>query len=240
MVEMAIGEKTTLEELGGARMHCTVSGCGDVLAASDEEAIELGQALPLVHARLVPRDAGARRTRRPSPSPGAPIEEIVPYDQRKWFDMYEVIDRRDRRGLVVRDQAAVRGGDHRGAGAPRRARGRHRRQPAQGQGRRADGRLLRQGGALHLALQRLQHSARLPGRRRRLHGRHQGRARRGSSATAPRWSSPPRRPRCRRSAWSCASATAPGSTRCAARPSSPTPRSRCRRARSRSWGRSPR
>ena len=32
MVEMAIGEKTTLEELGGARMHCTVSGCGDVLA----------------------------------------------------------------------------------------------------------------------------------------------------------------------------------------------------------------
>src|SRR6266704_1616462 len=38
MVEMAIGEKTTLEELGGARMHCEVSGCGDVLAASAEEA----------------------------------------------------------------------------------------------------------------------------------------------------------------------------------------------------------
>src|SRR5262249_2717835 len=41
MVEMAIGEKTDLEALGGARMHCSVSGCGDVLAASDEEAIEL-------------------------------------------------------------------------------------------------------------------------------------------------------------------------------------------------------
>src|SRR5206468_10872087 len=41
MVEMAIGEKTTLEALGGARMHCTVSGCGDVLAGSDEEAIQL-------------------------------------------------------------------------------------------------------------------------------------------------------------------------------------------------------
>src|SRR5499433_2138900 len=41
MVEMAIGEKTSLEELGGARMHCSVSGCGDVLAASDEEAIEV-------------------------------------------------------------------------------------------------------------------------------------------------------------------------------------------------------
>src|SRR5713101_5850375 len=43
MVEMAIGEKTTLEDLGGARMHCTVSGCGDVLATSDEDAIELAK-----------------------------------------------------------------------------------------------------------------------------------------------------------------------------------------------------
>src|SRR6266511_3480483 len=43
MVEMAIGEKTTLEALGGARMHCSVSGCGDLLAGSDEEAIELAK-----------------------------------------------------------------------------------------------------------------------------------------------------------------------------------------------------
>src|SRR6266404_3620527 len=43
MVEMAIGEKTTLEELGGALMHCKVSGCGDVLAASDEDAITLAR-----------------------------------------------------------------------------------------------------------------------------------------------------------------------------------------------------
>ena len=99
MVEMAIGEKTTLEELGGARMHCKVSGCGDVLAASDEEAIELARRYLVLHARLVPRAAGARR-RRPSPSPGRSIDEIVPYDQRKWFDMYEVIDRRGRRRLA--------------------------------------------------------------------------------------------------------------------------------------------
>ena len=31
MAEMVIGEKVTLEEMGGARMHCSVSGCGDVL-----------------------------------------------------------------------------------------------------------------------------------------------------------------------------------------------------------------
>src|SRR5690606_39594937 len=39
MAEKVIGEKVTLEEMGGARMHCTVSGCGDVLVQSEEEAI---------------------------------------------------------------------------------------------------------------------------------------------------------------------------------------------------------
>ncbi|MHB1819448.1 MAG: carboxyl transferase domain-containing protein, partial [Streptosporangiaceae bacterium] len=33
MVEMVVGERTTLEDMGGARMHCTVSGCGHYLAA---------------------------------------------------------------------------------------------------------------------------------------------------------------------------------------------------------------
>jgi methylmalonyl-CoA decarboxylase subunit alpha len=91
MVEMAIGEKTTLEELGGARMHCTVSGCGDVLAASDEEAIALArrylQFMPAAFRDHPPRAEAV------APRPGRPIEEIVPFDQRKWFDMYEVIDR---------------------------------------------------------------------------------------------------------------------------------------------------
>ncbi len=91
MVEMAIGEKTTLEDLGGARMHCTVSGCGDVLAASDEEGIDLCR-------RYLGYMPGSYRERPPvveatPPVAGRSIEEIVPYDQRKWFDMYEVIVR---------------------------------------------------------------------------------------------------------------------------------------------------
>src|SRR3977135_2585057 len=44
MVEVVVGEKVTLEELGGARMHCTESGCGDVLVQDDKEAIEFGRA----------------------------------------------------------------------------------------------------------------------------------------------------------------------------------------------------
>jgi acetyl-CoA carboxylase carboxyltransferase component len=40
MAEMVVGEKVTLEEMGGARMHAEVSGCGDQLAADDTEAID--------------------------------------------------------------------------------------------------------------------------------------------------------------------------------------------------------
>src|ERR1700694_2383291 len=43
MAEVVVGEKVTLEEMGGARMHCTVSGCGDFLVKDDAEAIELAK-----------------------------------------------------------------------------------------------------------------------------------------------------------------------------------------------------
>jgi acetyl-CoA carboxylase carboxyltransferase component len=72
-------------------MHCSVSGCGDILAGSDEEAIEICKRylafMPQSY-RERPATAEAREA-----APGRPIDEIVPYDQRKWFDMYEVIDR---------------------------------------------------------------------------------------------------------------------------------------------------
>ncbi|MBV9595073.1 MAG: acyl-CoA carboxylase subunit beta, partial [Actinobacteria bacterium] len=40
MAEMVIGEIVSLEEMGGARMHATISGCGDNLAVDDDDAIE--------------------------------------------------------------------------------------------------------------------------------------------------------------------------------------------------------
>jgi acetyl-CoA carboxylase carboxyltransferase component len=68
-----------------------VSGCGDILAASDEDAIELAKQylayMPQSYRELpAVRDAA-------EPKPGRSIDAIVPYDQRKYFDMYEVIDR---------------------------------------------------------------------------------------------------------------------------------------------------
>ena len=51
MAEMVVGEITDLEEMGGARMHATVSGCGDNLVADDAAAIEAAKAyfLSLIH-----------------------------------------------------------------------------------------------------------------------------------------------------------------------------------------------
>ena len=79
--------------------------------------------------------------------------------------------------LVSGDPAALGQGADRRLRAPRRPGDRDHRQPAQAQGRRAVRRLRRQGRALHLDVQRVQHPAAVPRRRARLHDRHPGRAR---------------------------------------------------------------
>ncbi len=45
IAEMTIGEKVSLEEMGGARMHTTVSGCGDELCPDDAAAIASARTL---------------------------------------------------------------------------------------------------------------------------------------------------------------------------------------------------
>src|SRR5206468_8243669 len=91
MAEEAIGEKIDQEALGGARMQCEVSGCGDSLDGSDEAASEVARR----YLTYVPEShrEGPATALPAKPKPGRPIDEIVPYDQRKWFDMYELIDR---------------------------------------------------------------------------------------------------------------------------------------------------
>jgi acetyl-CoA carboxylase carboxyltransferase component len=91
MAEMVIGEKVTLEEMGGARMHTGVSGCGHQLVASDEEGIELARRylsfLPSSW-RLDPPPAPPLPPREPGP---AGIAELIPADENKPFDMRELI-----------------------------------------------------------------------------------------------------------------------------------------------------
>ena len=72
MAEMVIGEKVTLEEMGGARMHTGVSGCGHQLVKSDEEGDRDGPALPVLPAEQLGAEpaAGPRRRRRRAPPAG--------------------------------------------------------------------------------------------------------------------------------------------------------------------------
>ncbi|MED1202177.1 acyl-CoA carboxylase subunit beta [Heyndrickxia acidicola] len=90
MAEKVIGEKVTLEEMGGARMHCTVSGCGDVLAQSEEEAIALSRDyLAYFPANFTGKTDIVSSV---APKQGRSIEEIVPKHQNAPFNMYECID----------------------------------------------------------------------------------------------------------------------------------------------------
>jgi len=89
MAEVVIGEVTTLEALGGARMHATVSGCGDNLVADDAEAIELAKAY-LGYFPSSWRDAPP--VTEPSPPERALATSDIPADPRVAYDVHAVID----------------------------------------------------------------------------------------------------------------------------------------------------
>ncbi len=91
MVEVVVGEKVDLEELGGARMHCTVSGCGDALVADDKEAIEFARA----YFRYMPQHAGERPdscSGKPPRAGSKPIGDLIPEAANQGYDMRKVID----------------------------------------------------------------------------------------------------------------------------------------------------
>ena len=89
MAEMVIGEKATLEETGGARMHATVSGCGDNLAVDDEDALEQAKAW-FTYFPVNWRDDP------PHYEPTAPAHPLtatsVPADDKAAYDVRTVID----------------------------------------------------------------------------------------------------------------------------------------------------
>jgi acetyl-CoA carboxylase carboxyltransferase component len=89
MAEMVIGEKVTLEEMGGAKMHTGVSGCGHQLVKSDEEGLEVAR-------RYLSYLPGNWRTEPPeapaaAPAGGATIAELIPADENKPFDIKALI-----------------------------------------------------------------------------------------------------------------------------------------------------
>ncbi|WP_153124004.1 acyl-CoA carboxylase subunit beta [Peribacillus tepidiphilus] len=92
MAEMVIGEKVSEEEMGGAKMHCSVSGCGDVLVKTEEEAISF--------ARKYLSYFPANYSQKPPVAEPKSIkdfektlEEIIPLNQNAPFNMYDLIER---------------------------------------------------------------------------------------------------------------------------------------------------
>jgi propionyl-CoA carboxylase beta subunit len=89
MAEMVIGERVSLEEMGGAKMHTSVSGCGHFLVASDAEAIDLAR-------RYLSYMPSNWRQPPPAAPPAEPAaerrpSEIVPADEKTAFDVKELI-----------------------------------------------------------------------------------------------------------------------------------------------------
>ena len=88
MVEMVTGEITTLEEMGGARLHATTSGCGDLLAVDDADAIAIArQWFSFMPENWRTRPAAVAWV-------GPPVglsASMIPAEDRKAYDMRKVI-----------------------------------------------------------------------------------------------------------------------------------------------------
>ena len=89
MAEMVIGEVATLEETGGARMHCSVSGCGDNLAHDDADAIEQAKAYFTYMPTYWRHDPPTYEAVAPAHDLDA---SIVPAEDTMGYDIHRVID----------------------------------------------------------------------------------------------------------------------------------------------------
>lgn len=89
MAQMVVGEHTTLEEMGGARVHCETSGCGDALVSSDEEAIAWAKeyfSYVADNYRVHPIEYEPEL-----PPETADISAVLPEDAKGAYDMHDFI-----------------------------------------------------------------------------------------------------------------------------------------------------
>jgi acetyl-CoA carboxylase carboxyltransferase component len=93
LVRAAVGEDVTQEELGGSRVHCRVSGVGDLEVADDAECI----ARVKQYLGFFPSHCEQAPPVRPVSDPVDRMDEalldVLPDSNRRPYDMYEVIRR---------------------------------------------------------------------------------------------------------------------------------------------------
>ena len=89
MAEEVIGEKVTLEEMGGARIHAEVSGVGDMVVADDKSAIDAAKGY-LSYFGQSWREDPPRVEARPPAYRGS-LAGMIPADESQAFDMYAFV-----------------------------------------------------------------------------------------------------------------------------------------------------
>ena len=92
LVKAATGEDVTAEELGGAKVHTSVSGVADHMADDDAHALAI---IREIVSHLGPSQKPNIQLKKPEP-PAYPLDSIlgcIPKDPSKSFDMREVIAR---------------------------------------------------------------------------------------------------------------------------------------------------
>lgn len=92
LVKAATGEEVSAQDLGGAHVHCEISGVTDHFAENDSHALEVTREIVkhlnkqrVIHLKMEPPE-----------EPAYPIEDIygvIPEDSKKSFDVREIISR---------------------------------------------------------------------------------------------------------------------------------------------------
>ena len=93
LVRMMIGEDLTDDQLGGSRVHCETSGCGDLEVDSDEECIQAIKE----YLSYFPQNCDQKPPQaRPAGDPNALIDDaildVIPGSSSEVFDMHKLID----------------------------------------------------------------------------------------------------------------------------------------------------
>ncbi|MGH7611125.1 MAG: acyl-CoA carboxylase subunit beta [Candidatus Dormibacteria bacterium] len=90
MAEEVIGERVSLEEMGGARMHCEVSGCGDLLCSDEPSAISALRRYLSYLPQSWRHDPPAASSRHPDRSDL--ISDLLPVEPARGYDIHGVLD----------------------------------------------------------------------------------------------------------------------------------------------------
>lgn len=89
VVKEIIGEEVSAEELGGSKIHSEVSGAADFVFRDDEEVISEARKF---FTYICPQDMARRSNNTAEADRSAELENVVPDDQRKVYDIHQVIN----------------------------------------------------------------------------------------------------------------------------------------------------